>query len=98
MYGVQQIVDCHCFSVLACFLVPAPSLQMGVPASRGGKDWMRGLPQENSQPIGVCILVVLRLNLFVFYLSGVAVPLLSGCHTTYRDEILRTKSPQNRQA
>jgi len=42
------------FSVLACFLVPAPSLQMGDPASRGGKDWMRGLPQENySLPISV---------------------------------------------
>jgi hypothetical protein len=84
-------------SVLACFLVPAPSLQMGDPASRGGKDWMRGLPQENySLPMSV---VFHAFGLLVMLsVAKQIVSLLSGCRTTYRDEILRTKSPQNRQA
>jgi hypothetical protein len=83
-------------SVLACFLVPAPSLQMGDPASRGGKDWMRGLPQENySLSISV-----------VFHAFGLLVMLsvaerdaspLSEYLPICRDEILRTKAPEHQQ-
>jgi len=83
------------FSVLACFLVPASSLQMSDPASRGGKDWMRGLPQENySLSISVDFHASWLLLMLFFVLQIVSLP--SGFHTICHEQTHRTTYLLNR--